>query len=708
MERTSQGTLVLSPSDLTGFLACEHLTALAPGRGRRAPEPKVDNPQFDLITRKGDEHERGLPRAAPRGRARRSSRSASTRRLGRGRSSATDRGDARRRRRRLPGASSSTGAGAGSPTSCRSRPVELGVELRGGRHEARPARQACLHPPALLLHRAARADPGPSRREQMHVVLGSGERESFRPEEFGAYYRRVRGRLERFVADPPATEPWPVDALRHLRLQAALRRALGRGRPPLRVAGHPPRADRAARRRRHRDARRARARARPSRRPRIAGRDLREASASRPSSSSAARETGARQLRACSSRSRAPASRCCPSPSPGDLFFDFEGNPFWDSTGGLEYLWGILDVERDFTPLHAHDHDERARAFEPFIDFVHERLDAAPRHARLPLRAVRDHRAQAADGPVRHARGRSSTTCCAAGCSSTCCASCGTARASRPGYGLKELETFLDFERDAEVKDGGTSIVVFEQWMQTRDDALLAADRRRTTARTASRRCCCATGCWSCATRRSSSSGRSRTRSRRQSRERRRRGRWSVPRCGERLLDAGERVGRAAPRLPPPRAQAGLVGVLRPRGDDAGRAARGRRLDRRPRAASASREPVKRSIAYTFTFPAQQHKIGQGQDVDRSGDGRVAPATMLELDREARGRPASAGRSSTTCRCRQALIPGGPYRHAGAGGRARALRPRRCSRATPLPGARVDPAPRARSTETSRRATSTS
>ena len=46
-------------------------------------------------------------------------------------------------------------------------------------------------------------------------------------------------------------------------------------------------------------------------------------------------------------------------------------------------------------------------------------------------------------------------------------------RVSRPGYGLKELEAFLDFERLAEVKDGGASIVIFEQWMQTGEQALL-------------------------------------------------------------------------------------------------------------------------------------------------------------------------------------------------------------------------------------------
>src|SRR5207248_3897212 len=53
-----------------------------------------------------------------------------------------------------------------------------------------------------------------------------------------------------------------------------------------------------------------------------------------------------------------------PAPSPGDLFFDFEGNPLWDSSGGLEYLWGILDAERNFTPLRAHDHAGERAAFE--------------------------------------------------------------------------------------------------------------------------------------------------------------------------------------------------------------------------------------------------------------------------------------------------------------------------------------------------------
>ena len=67
-----------------------------------------------------------------------------------------------------------------------------------------------------------------------------------------------------------------------------------------------------------------------------------------------------------------------PEPSPGDLFFDFEGNPFWDTSGSLEYLWGILDVDGNFTPLHAHDHDTERQAFEQFVDLVHARLREHP------------------------------------------------------------------------------------------------------------------------------------------------------------------------------------------------------------------------------------------------------------------------------------------------------------------------------------------
>src|SRR5439155_23209489 len=45
--------------------------------------------------------------------------------------------------------------------------------------------------------------------ERIHVLLGSGELASFRPEEFGAYYRRVRSRLVEFVGEGRETTPYP-------------------------------------------------------------------------------------------------------------------------------------------------------------------------------------------------------------------------------------------------------------------------------------------------------------------------------------------------------------------------------------------------------------------------------------------------------------------------------------------------------------------
>ncbi len=67
-----------------------------------------------------------------------------------------------------------------------------------------------------------------------------------------------------------------------------------------------------------------------------------------------------------------------PDPSPGDLFFDIEGNPFWDEQGSLEYLWGVLDTEGRFDPLWAKDHASERAALEAFVDRVCQRLAAFP------------------------------------------------------------------------------------------------------------------------------------------------------------------------------------------------------------------------------------------------------------------------------------------------------------------------------------------
>ena len=170
----------------------------------------------------------------------------------------------------------------------------------------------------------------------------------------------ARGSSE-FVADPPPTEPYPSTTAASATSSRSATRGGTRSTTSRRVAGHPAHADRASSpppgsRRSPRSGARP-----PSRAAGIAAGHVRRSSASRPSSSSArARPAQTRYVLLEPQPERGFA--LLPDPSPGDLFFDFEGNPFWDRDGSLEYLWGILDVDGDFTPLHAHDHaTERAR-----------------------------------------------------------------------------------------------------------------------------------------------------------------------------------------------------------------------------------------------------------------------------------------------------------------------------------------------------------
>jgi len=70
-----------------------------------------------------------------------------------------------------------------------------------------------------------------------------------------------------------------------------------------------------------------------------------------------------------------------PPPSPGDIFFDFEGDPLWTADGrswGLEYLFGVLGADGDFMPIWAHDRNQERQALREFLDIVRERRARYP------------------------------------------------------------------------------------------------------------------------------------------------------------------------------------------------------------------------------------------------------------------------------------------------------------------------------------------
>ncbi|MGO9383542.1 MAG: TM0106 family RecB-like putative nuclease [Mycobacterium sp.] len=70
-----------------------------------------------------------------------------------------------------------------------------------------------------------------------------------------------------------------------------------------------------------------------------------------------------------------------PEPDPGDLFFDFEGDPLWTADGrewGLEYLFGVLEAAGSFHPLWAHDRVDERTALTDFLAMVAKRRRRRP------------------------------------------------------------------------------------------------------------------------------------------------------------------------------------------------------------------------------------------------------------------------------------------------------------------------------------------
>lgn len=78
----------------------------------------------------------------------------------------------------------------------------------------------------------------------------------------------------------------------------------------------------------------------------------------------------------------AEALAALPEPDPGDIFFDFEGDPLYTEgdarSWGLDYLFGLVDVSETFTAFWAHSFAEERVALRTFLDFVAERRRTFP------------------------------------------------------------------------------------------------------------------------------------------------------------------------------------------------------------------------------------------------------------------------------------------------------------------------------------------
>jgi predicted RecB family nuclease len=497
------GRPVYAATDLVGYLACEHLTGLerAAMAGLTARPDRID-PELDIIRRRGTQHEkRYLGELQADGR-----RVVEIALDG----SIEDRGDQLR-----AAAAASEAAMADGPdviyqatffdgtwrghadfllrVDSVERPSKWGPyhyevsDTKLARHvKASAVLQLCSYVDQLERVQGVRP-------EWMYVALGGSARavERLRVDDFMAYYRASRDRFlaamgEEAVFPPVGTYPQPVDhcdvcrwaiecagrrrADDHLSLVAGIssrqRRALeersvttlvGLGQLALPMD---PRLDGVG----EAALQRVRDQARIQLQGRLEQRMKYELLLPGPGEE-LDRERGLATL---------------PPPSPGDLFFDIEGDPY-AFEDGLDYLFGILEMDGTFHAFWSRDADgtftldaERT-AFEQLIDFVMERYERDPSlhvyhyaaYEPTALKRLMGRYATRENDVDRLLRGGVLVDLLRAVRQSL--------RASVESYSIKKIEPLYGFEREVDLRDAGSSIVAFEEWLELADSDRPAA-----------------------------------------------------------------------------------------------------------------------------------------------------------------------------------------------------------------------------------------
>ncbi len=169
-----------------------------------------------------------------------------------------------------------------------------------------------------------------------------------------------------------------------------------------------------------------------------------------------------------------------PEPDPADLYLDFEADRYVEPDG-LEYLAGIGDRDDTFTPIWAHSPAEERALTVTLIDLMHERWRAhpgmhvyhyAPYEKAALQRLTSRHAVREAELDVLlraevlvdlYAVVRQGL------------------RISKESYSIKKLEAFYwgnvrgHGDGDGQVAEAISSVLAYEKWLVEKDDATLAA-----------------------------------------------------------------------------------------------------------------------------------------------------------------------------------------------------------------------------------------
>ncbi|HXG58249.1 MAG TPA: TM0106 family RecB-like putative nuclease [Thermoanaerobaculia bacterium] len=470
--RLLDGTLVLSPSDLTKFTRCAHATSLdlADLYGTLTKfADKRRSLHTDFIVRKGTEFEQEYVERLARA----------------GNRVLTIRSE-RRTRDDLRNAEADTLDAMRAGTDCiyqavffdgtwvgyadLLQKVAVPSALGGWSYEVVDTKLARSPKAHFLLQLAAYSEQlarvQGRRPEKMHVVLGTGETASFRVADFEAYYRHIKRRLEERVArrSGDGTSPYIIDFCSLCEWSLHCWRDLERRDHLVRVANI---------RRDH------------VRRLEAAGIGTLTRLAETPSAKveKIRDETYAtlhHQARLQAEQIRTGRHRYellvpeeergferLPQPSPGDVFLDLEADPY--AGDGITYLFGIATPDGNYRSWWADSALEQQRAFEAVVDFISARRREHPGmhiYHYSPAEKIAFQRmstefgtreAEIDDFLRAHVFTDLFTVVRQA------------LRISQPSYSLKKVEAFY-FQRDEEgVFERGGPILAYEEWLETRD-----------------------------------------------------------------------------------------------------------------------------------------------------------------------------------------------------------------------------------------------
>jgi len=470
----ADGGLVVSPTDLTNFLACRHLTQLdlAVALGELTP-PVEDDEALAVLRDRGLAHERAhVERLRAEGRSVVRISAADLRQGEQDTLAAMRAGiDV------IYQATFFDGVWRGHADFLEKR-ADRPSALGGWSYDvadtklARRVKVAALLQMAMYAERLAVLQGRPP--ELLTVITGDGVRRSHRLADCAAYARKVRRELLAALAEAARSYPEKVRhcpqcrwgarctarrrADDHVSLVAGIRRDQARA---LVDAGLPTLSALAA--------------ADPLALPAAMGASARDRLVRQARVQAVQRASGVPTYELLPVEPRRGLARL-PQPSRGDLFLDLEGDPYVGD-GGLEYLFGLCDSAGRFTGYWARTPAEEKGTFEQLVDhLLHAWADDPGMHVyhyaayeTLALRRLSARHNTRVDEIDRLLRGNRLVDLYAVVRQAV--------RAGTESYSIKKLEAFYDPDArlGADVADAASSIVAFERWLGTGDDQELVA-----------------------------------------------------------------------------------------------------------------------------------------------------------------------------------------------------------------------------------------